>query len=155
MVTSFLQHQPTAVCPLQLHGAVIERVPNYKLLGVIITEELTMNEHCDYIHKKDLKRLYALRTLKRAGVNCEDLVLVYCSLVRSVIEYATPVWATVPTYLEDLLESIQRKALRIIFGKLEYASAMPMAGFDLLTARRAATYEKFIQKARQCPPPPL
>ena len=38
-----------------------------------------------------------------------------------------------PTYLEDLLESIQRKALRIIFGKLEHASAMPMAGLGPFT----------------------
>ena len=94
--------------------------------------------------------MYDLRALKRAGVNCQDLVLVYCSLVRSVIEYAFPVWAALPTYLEDLLKSIQRKALRIIFGK--FASAMPMAGIDSLTARRAAACEKFIQKARQCPP---
>ena len=140
------------VSPMQFNGAVIGRVPNFKLLGVIITEDLTWNEHYDYIHKKALKRLYALHALKRSGVNCEDLVLVYCSLVRSVIEYASPVWAALPTYLEDLFESIQRKALRIIFGKLEYASAMPMAGLDLHTARRAAACEKFIQKARQCPP---
>ena len=50
---------------MQLNGAVIERVPNYKLLGEIISEDLTWNEHCDYIHKKALKRLYALRALKR------------------------------------------------------------------------------------------
>ena len=54
MVISFLQCQPTVVSPMQLNGAVIERVPNYKLLGVIITEDLTWNEYCDYI--KSTKR---------------------------------------------------------------------------------------------------
>ena len=81
---------------------------------MIITEDLTLNEHCDYIHKKALKRLYALRALKRAGVNCDDLILVYCSLVRSVIQYAFPVWAALQTYLEDQLESIQ--SLEKLYG---------------------------------------
>ena len=64
--------------------------------------ETTMDKHI-----KALKRLYALCSLKKAGLSCDDLVLVYCSLVRSVIEYASPVWAALLLYLEDLLESIQ------------------------------------------------
>ena len=36
-------------CPLQLNGAVIARVPTYKLFGVIILQDLTSNEHCDHI----------------------------------------------------------------------------------------------------------
>ena len=55
--------------------------------------------------------------LKKAGLNCDDLVLVYCGLGRSIIEYAPPVWVVLPSYLEDLLESIQRKALRIILAR--------------------------------------
>ena len=132
MVISFLKCQPTVVSPVQLNGAVIGRVPKYKLLGVIIWQDLTWHEHCDYVYNKALKRLYTLRSLKKAGLNCDDLVLVYCSLVRSIIEYASPVWAALPSYLEDLSESIQRKALRIIFGKTEYADAMAMANLDTL-----------------------
>ena len=45
----------------------------------------------------------------------------------SIIKYASPVWAALPSYLQDLLESIQRKAVRIIFGKTEYADAKAMA----------------------------
>ena len=61
MVITFLKYQPTVVSPMELNGAVIERVPNYKLLGVIISQDLTWNEHCDHLHhNKALKRLYAL-----------------------------------------------------------------------------------------------
>ena len=48
------------------------------------------------------------------------------------MEYAAPVWAALPSYLEDLLESIQRKTLRVIFGKTEYADAMAMASLDTI-----------------------
>ena len=57
MVISFLKYQPTVVSPRQLNGAVIERVPKYKLLRVIILQDLTWNEHCDHIHNKALKQL--------------------------------------------------------------------------------------------------
>lgn len=39
MVISFLKYQPIVVSPRQLNG-VIERVPNYNLLGVIISQDL-------------------------------------------------------------------------------------------------------------------
>ena len=45
--------------------------------------------------KKASKRLFVLRTLKRVGLGTNDLVLVYCSIVRSIVEYALPVWAAV------------------------------------------------------------
>ena len=100
-----------------------------------------------------MKRLYALCSLRKAGLNCDDLVLVYCSLVRSIIECASPVWAVLPAYLEDLLESIQRKALRIIFGKIECADAMAKASVDTFKARRVVACQKFILNARQHPTP--
>ena len=134
IVISFVKYQPTAVSPMQLNGAVIERLSDYKLLGVIISQDVhvTWNEHCDHIHNKALKRLYTLCSLEKAGLNCDELVLVDCSLVRSVIKYASPIWVVLLSYLEDLLESIQRKALRVIFGKTEYTDAMAMASLDTL-----------------------
>ena len=52
MVINFLKYQPTVITPIQLNGIVIDRVSSYKLLGVIISNDLSWNEHCDSIHKK-------------------------------------------------------------------------------------------------------
>ena len=41
--------------------------------------------------KKAGNRLYMLYQLKRAGITQKDLVSVYVSVVRSVLEYACPV----------------------------------------------------------------
>lgn len=63
---------PASCCPLQLNGAVTERVSTYKLLGVIILKDLTSNEHCDHIHNRDFK-IQRLRTTKY-GWMCAALV---------------------------------------------------------------------------------
>ena len=72
MVINFLKYQPTVITPIQLNGIVIDRVSSYKLLGVIISNDLSCNEHCDSIHKKATKRLFVLRTLKRVGLGIND-----------------------------------------------------------------------------------
>ena len=43
---------------------------------------------------------------------------VYCSIVRSVLEYACPVWAALPKYLEDAIESVQKKGPTHRFAEL-------------------------------------
>jgi len=108
--------------------------------------DLTWNG--DHVSNRALKGLYALCSLRKAGLNCDDLVLVYCSLVRSIIENASPDWAALPSYLENLLE---RKALRIIFGKTEYADAIGHS-LDPFKARRVVARQRFILNARQHPP---
>ena len=102
----------------------------------IISNDLSWNEHFDSIHKKATKRLFVLRTLESVGLGTNDLVLVYCSIVRSTVEYASPVWAAIPLYLDELIESVQRKALKIIFGQVDYTEALVLAGLESLSDRR-------------------
>ena len=71
--------------------------------------------HCDYIVKRARKHLYVLRVLMKSGLPPADLIQVYCSLVRPILEYASPVWAVLPDCLVQLVESVQKSALRIIF----------------------------------------
>ena len=46
--------------------------------------------------------------------------------VRSVLEYAAQVWQDVPAYLSDAIESIQRRALGIIFPNSSYQQALDL-----------------------------
>ena len=110
---------------------------------------LNWNEHCDSILKKATKRLFVLRTLKRVGLATSDLVLVYCSIVRSIVEYASPVWAAIPLYLDELIESVQRKALKIIFGRVDYTEALVLAGQESRSDRRVGACKRFMATAHQ------
>ena len=78
--------------PLTAQSAVIERVTDFKILGVIFSSDLTWTKHVQYIAAKARKRLFAICQLVRCGFASDDVVAVYCSLNRPLLEYASPVW---------------------------------------------------------------
>ena len=55
-------------------GHNLEVVDHAKLLGVIITRDLSWNIHVSEVVKKASKRLYFLRQLKRVNVQKADLL---------------------------------------------------------------------------------
>ena len=90
---------------------VIERVITYKILGVFMDSGLTWNSHVEFIFKKACKKLYSSKVLRRAGVNHVNILKVYLTTVRPVLEYAAPVWKSIPGYLSDVIETVQKRAL--------------------------------------------
>ena len=95
------------------------------ILGVFINSDFRWNSHVDYIYKKACERLYSLRILRRAGVDQASMLKVYTSSVRSLLEYAVPVWQPIPDYLSDKIESIQKRALKINFPSADsYSDAL-------------------------------
>ena len=78
--------------PIIIEGKEVELVTSTKLLGLTIANDLTWNDPVTEITKKASKRLYFLTQLKRAGVSKQDLALFCVSCVRSVIDYAAPVF---------------------------------------------------------------
>ena len=72
------------------------------------------------------------------------MVLSDCALIRSVLEYAVPEWAALPLYLDNLIESVQQKALRIIFPAVNYNSALYQSGLKTLNERRKEICTNFI-----------
>ena len=96
----------------------------YKEAERVISDDLKWNAHVEYVIAKTANRLCALRLLKRAGVVPKDILKVYLCNVRSVLEYAVQVWQDIPAYLSDVIESIQRRALRIIFPYSSYQQAL-------------------------------
>ena len=65
MVVNLMKNLNIVIRPL-CANCQIERVSSYKLLGVVISEELKWNHQIDYLVTKASKGLYALRLLKRA-----------------------------------------------------------------------------------------
>ena len=117
-----------------LEVASLKEYP-HKLLGVIICNNLSWNEHTVITYTARPIRDSLAAVLKKSGLRPADLVEVYRSIIRSVLEHAFPVWVGLPVYLSDLLESVQRKKLRILYPHVPYHEAFQLANLDSLSSR--------------------
>ncbi|EDO45095.1 predicted protein, partial [Nematostella vectensis] len=66
-----------------------------------------------------------------------------------VLEYASPVWSALPEYLVELVESVQKKVLRIVFPNLSYHEALSHAKLETLCQRRETACIALVAKAKR------
>ena len=77
MHINFLRNSNCLINPIIIGCNVIKRVNTYKILGVIMDNDLKWNCHVDYIIKKACKTLYSLRVLRRARVSQPNILRIY------------------------------------------------------------------------------
>ena len=122
MIIDFrLNHRHTVNAQsINIGDQVLDRVESAKILGVTISSDLTWSTHVDNIISKASKRLCMLFQLKRA-----------------VLEFACPVWSTsIPQYLTDSIEMVQKRALRAIYPGLHYDDILLLLAIPSLKERR-------------------
>ena len=81
---------------VKVGGKDLEVVTRAQLSGVTISSVLSWNELINDVIKKASKRLYFLVLFKRAKVPCADLRLFYTTCIKSVLDYAVPVFCYSP-----------------------------------------------------------
>jgi hypothetical protein len=119
--------------PIVINGKELEVVTNIKLLGLTINNKLTWQPHIDEVVKKFSKRLYFLKQLKRANVPCKDLATFYTSCVRSVMDYAIPVfYYAPPQYLQNDLKRLEKRDVAIIMPEENYSDTLNLVGIPSL-----------------------
>jgi hypothetical protein len=101
---------------------LLERCENMKDLGIIIDRKLNWNVH---VSKTVSKANKVMGLVKRTvGYNAHTSVTrqLYISLVRSLLEYCTPVWNGLAMHDVILIERVQRSATRYIlkFPDIDY-----------------------------------
>ena len=130
----------------------IDLVEQVKLLGVVITSNLSWSANTDSITERCNKKNWILRRLKKLGASQEDLLDVYTKQIRSLAEFAVPVWNSSLTG-EDIsnLERLQKTALHIILSDQysSYSSALKKTGLEKLSDRRSKICIKFAKRAQK------
>ena len=110
-----------AFSPAVVNGKELAVVNSAKILGITLSNDLKWNIHVNETIKKVNKRLYFLVLLKRAGVSYKDIVNFYCTVIIPVLEYCSPIFHhSLPDYLSDDLERVQKRALSIIAPDKSY-----------------------------------
>ena len=106
-------------------------------------------EHWLYLSGKAAKWLYTLRVLKRAGVAGSNFINIYKCSVRSIlVEYAVPAWQDITEFLSVMLESIQKRSLKIVFPDCSCDEALTFPCLESLEKTRLAISRWFISAWR-------
>ena len=80
---------------------LIEQVNQIRLLGVVLSDDLTWGANTNNIVNKAYKRMCILRKLYEFNVRLKDLKHIYVIYIRSVVEQSCVVWATSLTLEDD------------------------------------------------------
>ena len=104
---------------VMLDGEVLLAVKKFKLLGIILDAQLTMKPHFEKLVKESKMRLGQLCAVANSCFGPSQLSLrnMYVAYIRSVLDYAAPVWYPLMSKTNlGKLQIIQNKALRKILG---------------------------------------
>ena len=121
-----LQIKKNIQYPYTLCGKVLETVSHQKDLGVWVSDDLSPKKHIAEVVKKCNQRIGLIKRCF-TDLTPEKIQVLYTTMIRPTIEYASPVWA--PYYKCDAnkLDSIQ--------SKIEKLSKEPL-NFESLESRR-------------------
>ena len=112
--------------PIAIDGTTIEQTVTSKLLGFILSKDLSWGLHVEHLHGNCSRSLYLLTdSLKRAGVANQDVLRIYFAMIVAMLEYACPVWHSSLTKAQvDRMESVQRMALQILYPDRSYMPSL-------------------------------
>ena len=89
---------------------ILEHVSIIKDLGVLITNNLFCSKHIESFVSKANKTLGLIKRICRDVKNINTRRILYCTLVRPKLEYASSVWSSYTIKHRMLLENVQRRA---------------------------------------------
>lgn len=98
-----------------LSGQSLQRVNEFKYLGLIFNNKLNWNLHLETTVNKARGTLFALRR-KLKFADPDTKLIAYKAFVRPILEYASSVWSPYTKVGINKLESIQKQAARFIYN---------------------------------------
>ena len=144
---------------LKLNGNIIEPENKIKLLGVYLTSDLRWTENTSNICSKVNRKLYIINKLKHFGLEKEELITAWKSILRPITEYAVPLWHSgLSENDSDRIEMLQKRVLSVILGLdyinfkkyykvndglVSYEDALELIGLTTLKHRREVLTSKF------------
>ena len=141
----------------QLHfpnSEPLEVIYEARLLGVILTSDLSWNTHVNDITRRATSKLWVLVRFKSLGGTTEQLLKVFQSRIRSTLEFAAPVfWSGLTSEQSQKIEMVQKKGFAIILGSEyhSYESALSTLNQERLDERRIELAYKFALKCTKSP----
>lgn len=124
-----------------IQSVPLNYVETVKDLGILFDRELTFASHISNLTMRCFKRLgYVFRNSK--GLSLEAFILLYTTLIRSLLEYGCVVWSPYYDIHTDSLERVQKKFFRYV----SYRYPLNSVSLASLNDRRVSADINFFDK---------
>ena len=134
-------------------GARIDSTSSLKALGFIFNTEGDVKDQVESLCKRFRTRTWALRDLKKSGFSESELISVYKSTIRPVIEYSAVIYHSMLTAeLSYYIEKQQFRALKNIYGnQYSHGRLLELSNLPTLEQRRIEASVRFANKMANNP----
>ena len=126
-----------------MNGVELKLLDVVKDLGVFFDSRVTFRDHYASVVSKAMSALGFIIRMAH-GFSFISLKTLYCSLVRSQLEYASVIWSPIYAVHIDNLEHVHRKFINICEYKFRHQ--VPQFSFDSLSNRRIVSDLCFLFK---------
>jgi hypothetical protein len=137
-----------------VNNSLLEVIDETKLLWTVVSTDLKWHSNTEYLTRRGFQRMTILRKLAEFNVPQEDMTLIYCQYIRSVLEYNSSVWfSSITDDEKDDIERVQRCAINIII-KNDYSSyeeGLSVLNLENSTERKEALALRFAKKCVKDP----
>ena len=133
---------------LTLMNEDIEMVQETKLLGTIITDQITWDRNTEELTRKAFKRMQLLNAAASFTSKRKDLKDIYLTFIRSIVEQSAVVWHSgLSIRNKKDIERVQKAAVRVIMGKSykNYNLSLRELKLDSLEKRRELLSLRFAK----------
>lgn len=117
-VVTFTRRKLLIPASYALKGQLLQNKDKVKDLGVIHDSKLLFSSHIESIFAKALKALGFIMRSSRDFKRAKTFKILYCTFVRSILEYASQVWNPRYNKYIKIIESIQIKFIKYLCYKL-------------------------------------
>ena len=139
---------------LSVNDKPLEVITSTRLLGTIVSDDLSWDLNTAKIVQKANARMQLLRKVASFGTGQEDLKNVYILFIRSLLEQSSTVWhSSLTEQNRNDLERVQKTALKVILGDkyMNYENALRKLGLENLHDRREDLCLNFAKNVQEIP----
>ena len=131
----------------------IDSQDTLKALGFVFNTAADASDQIELLKHKFRARIWTLRELRRHGFSESELLKVYTSMIRPVVEYSSVIYHSMLTAEQTKdLERLQSRALKNIYGYVySHKKLLEMSGIKTLEERREQACLKFAVKTGNNP----
>lgn len=135
-----LQRNPSPL-QLTLNGQPITQVPQHRLLGVTIDEQLSWHPHVDNICKKLSKNLHLLSKIN-SFMDVSARKLFYAAHIKPHLDFASTLWDGCSAACFKRINRLHRRAVKLISDDKESSTDDRMLALNFLPLKKSLLLNK-------------